>query len=132
MPELRLLYISPSGEVVDSLEWGVPGEYMNLAASPDSSRTAWYRYVDTFETGLWLGLEGTGMLELRPIFDGAVHDAVWSPDSNWLFFVVDAYTGQQADTAQGLFVVDRDGQSPQHLFGIPGDNYLRVLGFAGN
>ena len=132
VPELRLLYISPSGEVVDTLEWGVPGEYMNLAASPDSSRTAWYRYVDAFETGLWLGLEGTGMLELRPIFDGAVHDAVWSPDSNWLFFVVDAYTGQQADTAQGLFVVDRDGQNPQHLFGIPVDNYLTVLGFAGN
>jgi hypothetical protein len=132
VPDLRLLQISASGELVKTLEWDVPGEYMELAASPDGRTAAWYRWVaEPFETGLWLGKEGNGMLELKPVFTSAVHGAVWTPDGDKLFFVVDAYNAAQADTAEGLYVVNGDGEGLNHLFVIPAENYLKVLGFAG-
>lgn len=132
VPGLRLLQISASGELVNTLEWDFPGEYMALAASPDGKTAAWYRWVsEPFETGLWLGKEGNGMLELKPVFTSAVHGAVWTPDGDKLFFVVDAYNAAQADTAEGLYVVNGDGEGLNHLFVIPAENYLKVLGFAG-
>jgi len=130
VPELKLLQISPDGEVLNTLEWGVPGEYMELASSPDGRRAAWYRYVDAFNTGLWLGLEGRGMLELQPVYQGAVHDAAWAPSGEWLFFVVDAFNPNPAEN-QGLFMVDQEGGNLFQLFAIPPENFLTVLGFAG-
>jgi len=124
VPELKLMYISADGEVRNTLEWGVPGEYMNLAASPDSSRSAWYRFVDTFETGLWLGKEGTGMLELRPVYDGKVHNAAWSPDSQWLFFTVDDFSPSPTDDTQGLYLANQDGENVQNLFAISPENFI--------
>ena len=131
VPELRLIQISYDGEVIKTLEWGVPGEYMELATSPDSSRAAWYRYVDAFNTGLWLGLQTNGKLELRQVYSGSVHDAIWTPSGESLFFVVDAFNPNPAEN-QGLFMVDSDGGNLTQLFAIPPEDFLTVLGFIGN
>jgi hypothetical protein len=131
VPELKLLHISHLGEVVKSIEWGVPGEYMELASSPDSSEAAWYRYVDAFNTGLWLGLQSNGTLELRPVYSGPVHDAVWTPSGESLLFIVDAFSPKTTEN-QGLFMADSEGGNLIQLFSIPPEDFLTVLGFSGN
>jgi len=132
VPDLKLLHISHLGEVVKTTEWEAPGEYMELASSPDGSRAAWYRYVaEPFETGLWLGLETNGRVELRPVYSGQVHDAVWTPSGESLFFVVDAFSPKTTEN-QGLYMADSDGGNLIQLFSIPPEDFLAVLGFAGN
>ncbi len=129
-PQLVALQINADGTIIETDQWPGSSQYVEMAASPDGQRTAWYRFIEEFETGLWLGSDQTQ--PLKQVHAGPVHDAIWTPDSQGLFFTVDEFNPPPLDNSQGLYRTDRDGSGKEFLFSIPPENYIVMLGFAGN
>jgi hypothetical protein len=103
---------------------------MEYAASPNGAQTAWYRFIDQFETGLWLGENSAQTLQM--VTGSPVDDVLWSPDSQRIFFTVDEFNPLPGDDTQGLYLVDKNGENLKFLFPIPTENFISLLGFAGN
>lgn len=129
VPALQSVQIAPDGTVERTLEWGGMPDYIEMAASPDGEQTAWYRFVDQYEVGLWLGQNRTQTL--TQVSASKVHDALWTPDSQQLYFTIDDFNALPEDGTQGLYLVDKDGTNFQHLFPMPAENFIHLLGFAG-
>ncbi len=129
IPQLQALQISTDGIVTKSSNWDRSSLYMEMKTSPNGKTTAWYGYVDENNMGLWLGSDEDQ--NLVQITSEPVFDAVWSPDSEWVFFTVDEYNPPPTDSDQGLYVVHRDGEEFQFLFVIPAEDNLEILGFTG-
>jgi len=130
VPELQSVFISPAGEVLKTLHWDQHPDYMEYSASPNGAHSTWYRNIDLFETGLWIG--DNASQSLQPVTDFPVNEAIWSPDSQSVFFTVDEFNPLPGADNQGLYRVDQEGQHMEYLFPIPAENFISLLGFAGN
>lgn len=129
-PRLASFQIDPDGIVTSLEQWDGNSVYARMAVSPDGQIIAWHHHITQYETGLWTG--NVQDETLTKVFSGPVHDAIWSPDGLGLFFIVDEFNPTPGENIQGLYLLGRDKSEPEYLFSIPAENYISILGFAGN
>jgi eukaryotic-like serine/threonine-protein kinase len=102
----QFAWVDRSGRVVETV--GPPGNYQGPAMSPDGTRLAFRRTVQT-SSDIWiLDLRRGGMARFT-MNPGVEHDAVWSPDGAWIY-----YTSDQTGTA-AIFRKAADSSRPEEL-----------------
>ena len=127
-PQLVSFQIDPDGIVTRLEQWDGDSLYARMAVSPDGQMIAWHHHVTQYETGLWIG--NVQDENLPKVFSGPVHEAVWSPDGQGLFFIVDEYNPTPGENIQGLYLLAQNTLEPETLFSIPPENIISLLGFA--
>jgi Tol biopolymer transport system component len=129
-PFLQAVMIS-NGGILQTIDWpNHPPDYMQLAASPHGQHFAWYRFVNQFETGLWLG--NTDGQNLARVFSGEVRHASWAPDSSGVFFTSDSFNDAPTDYTQGVYYAPISGYTADLIKEIAPNEYIQLIGWCGN
>ncbi|HKJ27676.1 MAG TPA: hypothetical protein VJ965_08565, partial [Anaerolineales bacterium] len=129
VPNLQAVLVS-NGGVLKTIDWSAIDlpDFMMMAASPNAQRFAWYRFIDQYQVGLWLGDEKSSTL--TQVFPYPVDDALWSPDSRGLFFISDRFNDVTVNYTQGVFFTSLEYQTTALLKDISPNEYARLIGFS--